>query len=142
MFFIDEPKHLINPVRDIVIFDTPFLEFFTRTPWWYVPMTFIPLVTYHTLLSEATPMNTAFYFLLGLFFWTLFEYVTHRFAFHGEDKYLAQSSVAYAFHFLIHGIHHAFPQDKNRLVFPPILALPIYHFIFKSLFLSLPDFMN
>lgn len=85
---------------------------------------------------------TFVYFGLGLFFWTIVEYVFHRFGFHGEDKYLADSTLAFALHFLIHGIHHAFPQDKLRLVFPPILALPIYQYIFKSVFLSFPAFMN
>lgn len=55
---------------------------------------------------------------LGLLFWTLSEYVLHRFLFHGEDVWLPDNKYFFVLHFLIHGIHHAFPQDRLRLVFP------------------------
>lgn len=29
--YIVEPKHMINPVCDIILFDSPFFEFFTKT---------------------------------------------------------------------------------------------------------------
>jgi len=41
--YINEPKHLINPIRDIVMFDTPFFEFFSRTPWYVVPIAWMPM---------------------------------------------------------------------------------------------------
>lgn len=59
----------------------------------------------------------------GAFSWTWFEYTLHRYFFHGEDYWmnkLPHHKSVWWFHFLIHGIHHAFPQDRYRLVFPPI----------------------
>jgi 4-hydroxysphinganine ceramide fatty acyl 2-hydroxylase len=50
--------------------------------------------------------------------------------FHSEDHvYFPRHSKFYAIHFLTHGIHHAFPQDRYRLVFPPILGLPLLKLI-------------
>jgi 4-hydroxysphinganine ceramide fatty acyl 2-hydroxylase len=49
------------------------------------------------------------------------EYFLHRFLFHSEDKWLPGSKGNFPIvaHFMFHGIHHAFPMDKLRLVFPP-----------------------
>jgi len=49
----------------------------------------------------------------------------HRFIFHGEDNwmnYIPDSNYVFTLHFIIHGIHHAFPQDELRLLFPPLLG--------------------
>lgn len=37
-------------------------------------------------------------------------------------------------HFLLHGIHHAFPQDPFRLVFPPALGHLLLLIVFKPFF--------
>jgi len=63
-------------------------------------------------------LSTIITILLGVFFWTLSEYFLHRFIFHGEETWLPDKKWAYLTHFLLHGIHHAFPQDRYRLVFP------------------------
>ena len=44
--FINEPKHLVNPVRDIKLFDNPFLEIFTSTPWYLIPICYFPPIAY------------------------------------------------------------------------------------------------
>lgn len=58
----------------------------------------------------------------GFIYWTFMEYTLHRFFFHAEDnwmEYVPKTRALYTFHFMIHGIHHAFPSDRYRLVFPP-----------------------
>jgi len=35
-------------------------------------------------------------------------------------QYIPHNKWVFTFHFMIHGIHHAFPQDRYRIVFPPI----------------------
>ena len=38
---------------------------------------------------------------------------------------------------MFHGIHHAFPMDKDRLVFPIAMGIPIYfivYFIFSCIY--------
>jgi sterol desaturase/sphingolipid hydroxylase (fatty acid hydroxylase superfamily) len=45
----------------------------------------------------------------------------HRFVFH----FPAKSERGKRITFLFHGIHHAQPQIKTRLVMPPIVAIPL-----------------
>jgi len=62
------------------------------------------------------------------------EYTLHRFLFHGEDYwmcYLPESKYIYTMHFMMHGIHHSFPQDRYRLLFPPLLGNILYYGIIK-----------
>ncbi|KAH8434226.1 fatty acid alpha-hydroxylase [Aspergillus melleus] len=109
-----------------------FLEPLSITPWYMVPIIWLPPVTYGTVLGLAglgnVPAGVA-YWLTGLFLWTLIEYIMHRFLFH-VDKYLPDNRVGITLHFLLHGIHHYVPMDKYRLVMPPalfvVLATPFW----------------
>jgi 4-hydroxysphinganine ceramide fatty acyl 2-hydroxylase len=109
-----------------------FLEPLSKTAWYVVPTIWLPPVAYGTYLGFTNlshPFEAASYWLLGLFLWTLVEYLLHRFLFH-IDKILPDNSVALTAHFLLHGIHHYLPMDKYRLVMPPtlflVLATPFY----------------
>jgi sterol desaturase/sphingolipid hydroxylase (fatty acid hydroxylase superfamily) len=59
-------------------------------------------------------------FFIGWLVWSLLEYVLHRYVFHfnpeGEQERLTA--------FLLHGYHHAFPNDRTRLVAPPWMSWP------------------
>lgn len=44
--YINEPKHLVNPVRDIRMFDNPIFEMISKTPWWVVPIAYLPFELY------------------------------------------------------------------------------------------------
>jgi 4-hydroxysphinganine ceramide fatty acyl 2-hydroxylase len=62
-----------------------FLEPLSKTPWWVVPTIWLPPVAYGTYIARAGLSSTieeAAYWFLGLFLWTLVEYVLHRFLFH------------------------------------------------------------
>lgn len=109
-----------------------FLEPLTKTSWWVVPMIWLPPVaygTYYGFQGLATAPEAMAYWCLGLFLWTLVEYVMHRGLFH-VDKYLPDNRVGITAHFLLHGIHHYLPMDRYRLVMPPtlfvLLATPFY----------------
>ena len=65
-------------------------------------------------------------FTLGVLAWTLTEYLLHRHAFHWQPD--PNSSWKLVFHFLMHGLHHKTPMDGDRLVFPPVPAVPIVAF--------------
>jgi len=95
-------------------------------------MVWLPPVSYGTYISRegcSSWAQVAAYWFLGLFIWTLVEYILHRFLFH-LDKFLPNNRVALTLHFLLHGIHHYLPMDKLRLVMPPtlflVLATPFY----------------
>jgi 4-hydroxysphinganine ceramide fatty acyl 2-hydroxylase len=61
-----------------------FLEPLSKTPWWVVPTVWLPPMIAGTAYGclELGGAQTAGYWLFGLAFWTLLEYVLHRFLFH------------------------------------------------------------
>jgi hypothetical protein len=60
---------------------------------------------------------------LGVLIWTFLEYMLHRFLFHfvPNEHSEWQKETSY----LIHGIHHDYPWDGDRLVMPPTAAAVI-----------------
>ncbi|ODQ49521.1 hypothetical protein PICMEDRAFT_57539 [Pichia membranifaciens NRRL Y-2026] len=112
-----------------------FLEPLSLTPWWVVPSVWLPVDFYilYVAATHLSPIVTLTFWAIGLFVWTLIEYCMHRFLFHLDDN-LPDNSVAFTFHFLMHGVHHYLPMDKMRLVMPPtlfcVLAFPFYKVIF------------
>jgi len=104
-----------------------FLEPLTKTSWYVIPILWLPPVAYGTFLSSQGLNNytqLAFYWFLGLFLWSLVEYILHRFLFH-LDSFLPENRVAITLHFVLHGIHHYLPMDKLRLVMPPTLFVAL-----------------
>ena len=71
--------------------------------------------------AYASAMFVPAGFLIGLFLWTLAEYTLHRFLFHHEPANAFQERLF----FLFHGIHHAQPQVKTRLVMPLPVSIPM-----------------
>jgi len=80
-------------------------------------------------------LNIAYTFLvffLGVLSFTLLEYLMHRFLFHLPPTSEFNEKVAYN----IHGIHHDYPKDKNRLAMPPVVSITLatlFLVIFKLL---------
>ncbi|KAJ8130624.1 hypothetical protein O1611_g3004 [Lasiodiplodia mahajangana] len=102
-----------------------FLEPLSLTPWWVVPTLWLPAVAYGTYIASQgfeTYGGLVASWLLGVFIWTLVEYILHRCLFH-LDYYLPDNRVGITLHFLLHGVHHYLPMDKYRLVMPPTLFL-------------------
>ncbi|KAL7750224.1 fatty acid alpha-hydroxylase [Sorochytrium milnesiophthora] len=113
------PRHLPRVAR---FFAHPLLEPFTRTPWYMVPLVWLPVSIYFAMqaLEVLTPWQALANWLVGLFIWSISEYTFHRFLFHVDDL-LPDHPYALTLHFLLHGVHHFLPMDRMRLVFPPIL---------------------
>jgi 4-hydroxysphinganine ceramide fatty acyl 2-hydroxylase len=66
-----------------------FLEPLSKTPWWVVPTIWLPPVAYGTGLGVMSLGVLAVpYWCLGLFLWTLVEYLLHRFLFHLDEYVL------------------------------------------------------
>ncbi|KAI1330701.1 inositolphosphorylceramide-B C-26 hydroxylase [Xylariaceae sp. FL0255] len=104
-----------------------FLEPLSLTPWWVVPMLWIPADAYGTYLASQGFENVgsvAASWLLGIGVWTLVEYLMHRFLFH-LDEWLPDNRYGITLHFLLHGVHHYLPMDKYRLVMPPTLFIAL-----------------
>ncbi len=116
--------HSDVPIR---LFKSDFLEFFSHISPITVIVIWVPVAVYFlvsAILNPAVsgfPLYIVFSYLGGLFFWTLAEYLLHRFLFHFPPKTPKMERIT----FLFHGIHHAQPQIKTRLVMPPAVSIPL-----------------
>lgn len=152
MKYIEEPKILVNPPRNVILFDIPFIEKITRAEWWHLPTFWSVIIVYFLVQSPLDLISTILTWVVGYFAWTFAEYVLHRYLFHGELFWVTDHRPVKIFHFMIHGFHHAFPQDSKRIVFPiapasifflgmllPSICLfipTLMHYAFKSGFLA------
>jgi sterol desaturase/sphingolipid hydroxylase (fatty acid hydroxylase superfamily) len=96
----------------------------------WLPIVVLLLVyTGLTISGPAFPVHIPLGFFIGLFLWTFTEYTLHRFLFHHKPTSTRQERIF----FLFHGIHHAQPQDKTRLVMPFPVSIPLA-LVFVGLF--------
>jgi dihydroceramide fatty acyl 2-hydroxylase len=116
--------HSDQPVR---LFQSDFLEFFTHISPIAVLIIWVPVVIVFVaraillLPPGASWLRLPVGMALGVFIWTLTEYVVHRFVFH----YHAKTPELQRIFFLFHGVHHYQPQCKTRLVMPPAVSIPM-----------------
>ena len=117
--------YVSNKDESARLFKSDFLEMFTHVHWSVPIILFGPVVTYllyRATLEHAITLGTgAGLFVAGLFVWTLAEYLLHRFVFHYEPR----SEWGKKLHFLMHGVHHDYPNDSKRLVLPPSVSIPL-----------------
>jgi sterol desaturase/sphingolipid hydroxylase (fatty acid hydroxylase superfamily) len=114
------------------MFKNPILEGLSKVPYFIPLIVFIPVIGYFCWKSVVMngPVLFAGYLLLGLFVWTLTEYIMHRFVFHFYPK----SEWGKRIHFIFHGVHHDYPNDAKRLVMPPSASIPLalaFYLLFK-----------
>jgi sterol desaturase/sphingolipid hydroxylase (fatty acid hydroxylase superfamily) len=111
--------------------------------WLPVALLFMALaVVQHTPGASWAYVPIAF--IIGVLVWTLTEYLVHRFVFHFQPSSPEMERIF----FLFHGVHHAQPQDKTRLVMPLPVSIPmavlfygLYTLIFAVL-LRAPQWVN
>jgi len=72
----------------------------------------------HTSLSVVATVGM---FLLGMLAFTWVEYNLHRYLFHMKTFTEGRRKVQY----MMHGVHHEFPKDKDRLAMPPLLSVTL-----------------
>ncbi len=115
-----------DPSRDAVpirLFKSDFLEFFTHISPVTIVVIWLPIAAYLLVSAVLARGGAAFIvtaFVLGVFIWTFAEYTLHRFLFHHKPTSPRQERIF----FLFHGIHHAQPQVKTRLVMPLPVSIP------------------
>lgn len=108
------------------MFDSDFFEKFSHvhpaTPFvFYIPLLAWVLVRCARRGDLDAPVLAGLV-AAGFVVWTLTEYLLHRFVFHwGENG----TRFARRMHFFLHGVHHAYPSDKTRLVMPLGASIPI-----------------
>lgn len=118
------------------MFESDFMEFFSHVHPATPHVIYLPLMSYALYVAEAhrgQPLSrVALLFLGGLVIWTFVEYSMHRWVFHYEPK----SRWGKRLHFMLHGVHHDYPNDATRLVMPPAVSLPLA-VVFYALFVLL-----
>jgi sterol desaturase/sphingolipid hydroxylase (fatty acid hydroxylase superfamily) len=107
------------------LFKSPVLEKLSRTHI-SIPLliftTFASALLYwsitHTTLSAV---QTTLMFLLGVVSFSWVEYTVHRHVFHMTTYSKLREKAQY----MMHGVHHEFPKDKDRLAMPPLVSVTI-----------------
>ena len=136
VFPIDESKPLIEQVGGLGktyngwvynpvpgqprFFHTDLAESFTKVQWWVVPLLWLPLL-FWSFVRAFSDLNLEILItitLAGVVAWQAMEYSLHRWFFHKRPT----TRKGIVLHFLLHGCHHKFPMDTDRLVFPPLPA--------------------
>jgi len=107
------------------MFESDFIDFFSRVPWVAVPIIYLPAIStfawlgvFHHGVSIPVAIGQ---FAFGWFAWSLMEYWLHRTLFH----WVPSASWGERFHFLLHGVHHKWHQDRYRLVMPPAASIAL-----------------
>jgi 4-hydroxysphinganine ceramide fatty acyl 2-hydroxylase len=116
------------------MFESDFMEFFSRVHPATPAVIYLPVVGYMLYISiwhrQLSIVSVSALFLLGILLWTLLEYLIHRYVFHYEPK----TRFGKRLHYIIHGVHHDYPNDARRLVMPPSISVPLA-FLFYGIFL-------
>ncbi len=119
------------------LFGNPLLEMLTKTHplviWGIYSPVIIGFSYYAFLKFNFSLGKMSVLFILGMFSWTLFEYIMHRWVFH----MVAESEKAMKIIYVMHGNHHHFPRDKERLFMPPVPSLILASLIFILLFAAM-----
>lgn len=123
----------VYPRDSVRLFKSDFLERFTHVHPIVPFLIWAPIVSiliYRSFAVHALGIVEFFlYGAMGLFVWTLTEYLLHRFAFH----YPAKGPIGNRIVYIMHGLHHDDPVDPTRLVMPPLPAV-IYAMILFPVF--------
>jgi sterol desaturase/sphingolipid hydroxylase (fatty acid hydroxylase superfamily) len=107
------------------LFKSPVLEKLSRTHI-AVPLTiflsFSAFLLYWSVTTTSlSALQTTGMFLLGIISWTWVEYIVHRYVFHMRTYTTLKQKLQY----IMHGVHHEFPKDKDRLAMPPMVSVTI-----------------
>jgi sterol desaturase/sphingolipid hydroxylase (fatty acid hydroxylase superfamily) len=112
------------------IFKNPFLESLTKTTLRSNIIIYgavVILLIYNALYIKNIPLPTFLaLFVFSIFFWTFAEYILHRFLFH----WITDSPAVQRFHFIMHGSHHLYPKDTERLLMPPVPGIIMASILF------------
>lgn len=160
--WVHSPVH-----RKLKLFDSEFIEFFSKTKWYMIPLVWIPIVTLCSIYSYGELTQTVKRLsdltgdalgvsgmdetggcrLLSIILFVLLFLVgipLWTLMEYGLHRYVfhmeprGDSPFMITMHFFFHGQHHKVPFDEDRLVFPPAAAAVFVLAFYKLLVLLLP----
>ena len=122
------------------LFENKYLEMLTKGNPILIWSMYIPILSYlvyRSLMVYQIPvLTTALLFFSGILYWTFFEYMAHRYIFHWVSENIRVQKVAY----IMHGNHHEYPRDRDRLFMPPVPSLILSTTLFGLHYLLLGDY--
>ena len=131
-----QKRYVSNKDESARLFQSDFLEIFSHVHPSVPLIVYLPVITFFLYVAGTNPLlgtgSIIGLFVAGIATWTLTEYLLHRYVFHYEPT----TTWGKRLHFLMHGIHHDYPNDSLRLVMPPVISLPLaalFYFLFLVL---------
>ena len=128
--------YVSNKDESVRMFKYDWMEFFSKVHYSIPLIIYIPVIGYFLYTAFIDPalglLNLTGLYAGGIFAWTIAEYFLHRFVFH----YHPTSGWGKRLHFIMHGVHHDYPNDSKRLVMPPSVSIPLaflFYFGFKAI---------
>jgi len=122
------------------LFRNAYLEYLTKTHplvIWGIYFPIIILLPYFSAKSFGFSFSkVSLIFLAGILFWSLTEYILHRFLFHHHPT----SEKGKRINYVLHGNHHEYPRDKERLFMPAAPSLIIASAFFFTFYIILGKF--
>src|SRR6266487_219186 len=117
------------------LFKNQYLEMLTKTHPLVIWGMYLPVIVFMLYYSgvklDFPSSRIILTFLAGMFFWTLFEYIAHRYIFH----WVAESERAQKIVYVLHGNHHHYPRDRERLFMPAVPSIILASAIFSVMYL-------
>ena len=122
------------------IFSNPVLERISRTHI-SIPITLFLAISSVSLYYGVTATSIPFGFglavaVLGIIAFTFVEYMMHKHFFHMEPDTPIKDKLQYG----IHGVHHDYPRDKDRLAMPPFVSAAYAAILYLVFTLLMGDF--
>lgn len=116
------------------MFSNPLLEKISRTNILVPIIMFFAISAvsfYYAMTTTEIGLQVGIPVLLaGLFVFTFVEYMMHKHFFHMEPNTPIKDKLQYT----VHGVHHDYPKDKDRLAMPPFVSAAyaaIFYLVFR-----------
>ncbi len=152
-----ERRFVNNADESCRMFKADWMEALSHVRPWVPHVLYVPVIvaTLWLAFRALAPLQVAGWFAAGLLVWTILEYVIHRWLFHPpqwiEDDTRricstlkvtdpvmpAMPTFRHKFYFMVHGVHHDYPNDSTRLVMPPSVSIPlaiVFWYAFRAAF--------
>src|SRR3982750_1641220 len=104
-------RYVSNKDESVRMFKSDFIEFFSHVHPATPLVIYLPVIGYMFYLAfwerRLSALAVLGLFIVGTLTWTLVEYTLHRYLFHYQPK----SGWGKRFHFILHGVHHDYPND-------------------------------
>ncbi|NKB47181.1 MAG: fatty acid hydroxylase [Legionellales bacterium] len=130
-------KNPLTQQQRAKLFNNPYLEALTKTHP-LIPITLftgfsVGIFGYGYHANQFSLFMGIGLLLVGLFLFSLVEYLAHRFLYHMQAKRAWAQKIVYTFH----TVHHEYPRDEVRLAMPPWLSVLLaagFYGLFRLLF--------